>query len=273
MNDYEKEELELDAFLTVIDQCYGYDFSGYARSSIKRRVKNLCNISGHKHISEMLARILYDIDFLDKFLQSMPVTVTDMFRDPWVFKTLRERVIPALRIFPKINIWHAGCATGEEVYSMAILLKEEGLLDYVQIYATDFNNHSLKIAQEGIYPLESIQKFTQNYQQAGGKNSFSDYYHVKYNSAKFDSVLKKNIVFTNHNLVEDKAFGEMNLVVCRNVLIYFKQSLQDKVLSLFRDSLLPKGFLVLGDKETIKFSQVRGYFDIFAAKEKIFRMK
>jgi chemotaxis protein methyltransferase CheR len=273
MNESEKEELELDAFLSIVNQCYGYNFSEYARSSIRRRIRNLASTTGHKYISEMLPKLLYDNDFIDKFLKGMSVTVTEMFRDPWAFKVLRETVIPTLKIFPKINIWHAGCATGEEVYSMAILLKEEGLLDYAQIYATDYNNHSLKIAQEGIYPLENMQTYTQNYIKSGGKKSFSDYYHVKYNSAKFDSSLKKNIVFTNHNLVEDKAFGEMNLVVCRNVLIYFKQTLQDKVLTLFRDSLLPRGFLLLGDKETINFSRVSENFEKFSAKEKIFRMK
>lgn len=273
MNNHEKEELELDTFLTVIHSCYGYDFKDYARASLKRRVQNLAIISGYQHISEMLPRILYDSDFLNQFLEGMSITVTDMFRDPWVFKALRERVLPALRIFPKINIWHAGCATGEEVYAMAILLKEEGLFDHTQIYATDFNNHSLKIAEEGIYPLERLQKFTENYLQAGGKSSLSDYYHVKYNSAKFDSALKKNIIFTNHNLVEDRVFGEMNLIVCRNVLIYFNQTLQNKVLMLFKDSLTPTGFLLLGDKETTHFSQVSGYFDVYAAKEKIFKLK
>lgn len=273
MNDHEKEELELDVFLEVVHRCYGYDFKDYARASVKRRLQNLTITSGYKHISDLLPIILYESDFLDVFLQGMSVTVSDMFRDPWVFKVIREQVIPTLQIFPKINIWHAGCATGEEVYSMAILLKEEGLLDHVQIYATDFNNHSLKIAQAGIYPLEKLQKFTKNYIQAGGKESFSDYYRVKYNSAKFDEGLNDHIIFTNHNMVEDHVFGEMNLIVCRNVLIYFKKILQDKVLTLFRYSLLPKGFLVLGDKESIQFSSVSGAFDEFALKERIFRLK
>jgi len=226
----------------------------------------------YQYISELLPKILYQADFLNEFLRYMSVSVTEMFRNPWVFRTVRQRVIPALRIFPKINIWHAGCATGEEVYSMAILLQEEGLLDYCQIYATDFNNYSLDIAQQGIYPLENLQQYTKNYLAAGGKHSFSDYYHVKYNSAKFDSSLKKNIVFSHHDLVKNQMFGEMNLVICRNVLIYFKQILQDKVLTLFKDSLSPTGFLLLGDKESIKFSVVNRQFDEFAAEEKIYRL-
>lgn len=273
MKDHEKEELELDVFLTLVHKCYGYDFSQYARASIKRRVQKLTLLSGHKHISALLPKILYEPDFLDEFLRGMSVTVTEMFRDPWVFKMLREKVIPALRIFPKINIWHAGCATGEEVYSMAILLQEEGLLEYSRIYATDFNDHSLRIAHNGIYPLENMKKYTQNYIQAGGKSSFSDYYRVGGEFAIFDNSLKKNIVFTNHNLVEDQAFGEMNLVVCRNVLIYFNQTLQSRVLGLFRDSLSTRGFLILGEKETTRFSKLDDDFEVFSSREKIFRMK
>lgn len=273
MKKSELEDIELDVFLDLINRCYGYDFHEYARASIKRRIKNIAVIDGYKHISEMLPRILYDEEFRNRFLEGMSVTVTEMFRDPWVFKTMREQVLPKLRIFPQINIWHAGCATGEEVYSIAIMLKEEGLLENSQIYATDFNNHSLEIAQKGIYPLDRLKVFTQNYLKAGGKNSFSDYYHVKYNSARFDASLKENIVFSNHNLTKDRVFGEMNLVICRNVLIYFKQSLQDKVLTLLTDSLLPNGYLVLGDKEAIDFTPIRNHFVKIAAKEKIFRLK
>lgn len=273
MNKHEIEEIEVNGFLDMVYHRYGYNFNDYARASIKRRIQNVATTSGFEYISEMLPKILYDDTFLNVFLKGMSVTVTEMFRDPWVFKTIREKVIPKLRIFPQINIWHAGCATGEEVYSMAILLEEEGLLEQSQIYATDFNNHSLEIAQKGIYPIKNLQKYTQNYLHAGGKNSFSDYYRVKYSCAKFANSLKENIVFTNHNLVNDQAFGEMNLVICRNVLIYFKQSLQDRVLRLFKDSLSPKAFLVLGDKETIRFSQVNEFFEEFARKEKIYRMK
>ncbi len=266
-------DIELDAFLNVVREAWGYNFEEYARASVKRRIQNLLTLSGLRYISEMIPKVLYDDTFLNKFLTVMSVTVTEMFRDPWVFKTLREEVIPKLRIFPRIKIWHAGCATGEEVYSLAIILKEEGLLKHTQIYATDFNNNSLKIAEKGIYPMENLRKQIKNYQQAGGINSFSDYYHVKYNSVKFDSSLKKNIVFTNHNLAEDKVFAEMNLILCRNVLIYFKPSLQNKVLNLFKDSLYPKGFLLLGDKETIQFSEVTECFDEFAKEEKIFRLR
>ena len=271
MNDHDKEELELDIFLKIVEECYQYDFKDYARASIKRRVQNLMHESHCDHISDLLPKILYEPEFINAFLTSMSVTVTEMFRDPWVFKIIREQVVPALKIFPKINIWHAGCATGEEVYSMAIILKEEGLLEHTQIYATDFNNNSLDYAKEGIYPLENLQLFTKNYRTSGGKNSFMDYFHVKYNSAKINNDLKKNIVFTNHNLVTDKVFGEMNLIVCRNVLIYFKQVLQNRVLGLFNKSLKARGFLVLGDKETTQFSTKSDCFEMFSAKEKIFR--
>ena len=273
MNKNEIEEIELDLFLEAIFRRYGYDFSQYARSSIKRRVKSLARSSGFRHISEMIPRALHDASFIKQMMNDISITVTEMFRDPWVFKTIRDQVLPKLKIFPRINIWHAGCATGEEVYSMAILLKEEGLLENTQIYATDFNDNSLEIAKRGIYPLENFQKYTKNYLEAGGKQSFSDYYYVKYNSATFDKVLKECIVFTSHNLAEDRVFAEMHFIICRNVLIYFKQTLQEKVVDLFEASLAPRGFLLLGLKESLKFSKKRDHFEIYANKEKIYRVK
>ncbi|MBI9073667.1 MAG: protein-glutamate O-methyltransferase CheR [Melioribacteraceae bacterium] len=274
MNNHEIEELEFKSLLDLIKECYGYDFGGYAKSSIKRRITQLTLSEGHQYISELIPKILYEKEFLDTFLKGMSVTVTEMFRDPWIWKTLREEVIPRLRIFPRLKIWHAGCATGQEVYSMAILLKEEGLLDHSQIYATDFNNSSLEIAQKGIYPLREMRKHTSNYIESGGKESFSDYYTVKYDAVKFNDKLKENIVFSNHNLVEDNSFGEMNLIICRNVLIYFKQNLQDRALNLFKESLSPRGFLLLGDKESIDFSIISNDFvSVSSKKHKIFQIK
>ncbi len=273
MDPVELEEYELDAILGLINQVHGYDFHQYARASIKRRIRDIAVNNGYAYISQLMPDILYKADFLNQFLKGMSVTVTGMFRDPWVFAELRQAVLPKLSIFPQINIWHVGCATGEEVYSMVILLKELGLLEQAQIYATDFNNHSLEIAKKGIYSLDRMKDFTRNYQAAGGSGSFSDYYQVKYDSAKLDDSLKSHIIFSNHNLVTDTVFGEMNLVICRNVLIYFNQTLQNRALGLFRDSLSPKGFLVLGDKESITFSEVSNDFDTFSGKEKIYRMK
>lgn len=273
MKPNEIEDIELDIFLNAVNKCYGYDFHDYARSSIKRRVKHLLNLSNLNFISELLPKIFYDEQFLNIFLKEMSISVTNMFRDPWVFKTIKNQIIPKLKVFPRINIWHAGCATGEEVYSLAILLMEQGLLKYSQIYATDFNNNSLEIAKEGKYLIDNLDKYIKNYQEVGGENSFYDYFYIKDGYIIFNDLLKKNIVFTNHNLVEDNVFGEMNLVVCRNVLIYFKKNLQNKVLKLFEKSLSSRGFLILGDKESLKFSTVEENFEESFGKEKIYRKK
>jgi len=194
-----------------------------------------------------------------------------MFRDPSFYSSLREKVIPVLKTYPFIKIWHAGCATGEEVYSMAILLKEENLLSKTMLYATDLDDKVLKTAREGIYPLDKIKEYTQNYQKVHGNSSFSDYYTAKYEAAIMDRSLRKNIVFSQHNLVTDGVFGEMNLIICRNVLIYFDKDLQNRVLQLFHDSLTRKGILCLGSKETIKFSKVKDLFTEYDGKEKIYK--
>ncbi len=271
MNHQEIEELELDAVLDFVQKMYGYDFHDYARSSVHRRIKNIALNYQCQYLSQLIPKILYEPRFFSLFLQGMSVTVTEMFREPWVFKTIKEQVFASLKKLPKINIWHAGCSTGEEVYSLAILLKENNLLDYCQIYATDFNESVLETAKKAIYPLDVIQQYTKNYIQAGGNNSFSDYYHVKYGTVSLAESIKNKITFSNHNLVTDGIFGEMNLIVCRNVLIYFKQNLQAKVLKLFDESLSARGFLVLGDKESIRFSPIEAKFKKFAKKEKIYR--
>jgi chemotaxis protein methyltransferase CheR len=267
------EQIELDLILVAIYQRYGYDFRQYSRASIKRRIEHHLAKTEFETMSELMSKILYDETLFQSLFFDISVTVTEMFRDPWFYLTLREKVIPFLKTFPFINIWHAGCATGEEVYSLAILLKEEQLYKRAHIYATDFNDAALEKAKARIYPLERIKEYTSNYQKAGGNNSFADYYRAQYQSVIFDAALQENITFANHNLATDSVFGEMHLILCRNVLIYFDRPLQDRVLSIFRDSLLYNGFLCLGSKETIHFSEVRKDFKEFAIKEKIYQCK
>lgn len=269
--DKKLKNFEIDIFLEAILQRYGYDFSEYARASLLRRIENRLTKSGFTHISEMVPKILYDDAFFEQFLNDMSITVTGMFRNPLVFKSIREQVIPKLRTYSRINIWHAGCATGEEVYSMAIILEEEGLLDRSRIYATDYNKKSLELAKKGIYPTDMMKQYTKNYLQAGGKHSFSDYYQANYDSVKIKESLKEKITFAHHNLMQDRAFAEMHLVLCRNVLIYFGKPLQNRVLNILRDSLVQKGFLVLGDKETIAYTEIEDDFSEFDARLRLFR--
>jgi chemotaxis protein methyltransferase CheR len=201
----------------------------------------------------------------------MSITVTEMFRDPAFYTAIREKLIPALKTFPFVKIWHAGCATGEEVYSMAILLHEENFLDRARIYATDFNKHSLDIAEKGVYPARNMALHAANYRASGGKANFEDYYSAGYDLAKMKDMLKKNITFSYHNLVTDSVFGEMNVVICRNVLIYFDKILQERVFGLFTDSLRHSGFLCLGSKESLNFSSVKKNFETVESKQKIYR--
>jgi chemotaxis protein methyltransferase CheR len=264
-------EFEINQLLEAIHFRYGYDFRDYSKASLERRIMHRVQQSDLNSISEMLPKIMHDTEFFELFLHDMSITVTEMFRDPKVFNKLRQEVFTQLKTYSRVNIWHAGCATGEEVYSMAIMLKEEGLLDRTRIYATDYNNHSLDIAKKGIYPAQKMQLYTENYLAAGGKSSFADYYQAKFNSAKMAESLKEHITFANHNLMKDQAFAEMHLIVCRNVLIYFNPKLQNRVLTLFKESLITRGFLLLGDKETIDFSQVTESFETFSRKERIFR--
>ena len=230
-------------------------------------------MSGITRVSEMQHKVLYDVSFFESLLLDFSINVTEMFRDPSFYRALRQEVIPVLRTYPYIKIWHAGCATGEEVYSMAILLKEEGLYERSQIYATDFNQVVLQKAKEGIFPIENIKEYTVNYQKAEGKESFSAYYTAKYDSVIINQALKKNILFADHNLVTDGVFGEMNLILCRNVLIYFDKTLQNRVIGLFYDSLCRNGFLCLGSKESLMFSDYNSGFEHVVKEEKIYRKK
>ncbi len=265
--------LEIELLLEAIFQQYGYDFRNYSKAHVKRRLLSRLSTSGLKSISEMQHKVLHEPGFFDQLLRDLSINVTEMFRDPSFYLAIRKEIIPILKTYPFIKVWHAGCSTGEEVYSFAILLKEEGLYNRVQIYATDFNTNVLEIAKKGIYPINRIKEFTANYQQAGGRQSFSDYYMADYNSVIFDQSLKKNIVFAEHNLVTDSVFAEVNIIICRNVLIYFNRDLQDTVFNLFSDSLINGGFLCLGSKETIQFSSKAGLYETVNFQEKLYKKR
>ncbi len=273
MVNLENQNLEVKLLLEAIYLKYGYDFRNYSMAHLKRRITRRQKLAQLRSISEMQHKILYDLDFFDQVILDLSINVTEMFRDPAFFLTIRQKVVEYLKTYPFIKIWIAGCSTGEEVYSFAILLEEEGLLDQSQIYATDFNQVVLRKAKEGIYPLDRVKEYTLNYQKAGGKASFSDYYSAKYDAALVDSHLKERIVFADHNLVTDGAFGQMNLVVCRNVIIYFDRMLQQRVIKLFLDSLVPGGFLCMGQKESLSFTKLFDQLLVVSEKEKIFQKK
>lgn len=268
---YDNEDIELALFIEAIKQKYGYDFKEYSRAHIKRRVKSRLLKSGISNISELTHKVIYDERFFKEVLLDFSINVTEMFRDPDFFKSVRKIVFPVLESYPMVKIWHAGCSSGEEVYSMAIMLKEYGIYDRCQIYATDFNEKILKKAKDGIYSLELMKEYTKNYIAVGGEKSFSDYYIAKYDSVIFESDLKKNITFAEHNLVTDGEFGEMNLIICRNVMIYFDKALQNKVNTLFSKSLLKGGYLCLGTKETLKYFEGYDQFTEIGEDSKIYR--
>lgn len=265
------ENLEIRLLLDAIRQHYGYDFRDYAPASLKRRIREFRDDVGCEQISSLIPHVLHDTSAFALLLRYMSVTVTEMFRDPAFFLKLREDVIPWLETWPFIKIWHAGCATGEEVYSMAILLDEAGILERAQIYATDLNEESLQIARQGIYRTENLPQYTENYTRSGGERSLGDYYHQRYSSLKFHRRLSANMTFANHNLVTDGVFGEMHLIICRNVLIYFNQDLKNRVLQLFSDSLCPKGVLCLGTRESIRFTNIDSLYETVNIHQKIYR--
>ncbi len=269
----EFETDEMKDFLKTIYKAYGYDFTEYADASVRRRITHFMTTRKTENLASLEQRLLANDLLFEEFVQEMSVTVTEMFRDPTFYKSLRENVAKRLSTYPFIKIWIAGCATGEEVYSMAILLKEEDLFDRSLIYATDINQRSLLAAKEGVYPLDNMKAYTSNYQKAGGKKTFSEYYKAKYNSVLFDKSLKENIVFSPHNLSVDKSFNEFQLIICRNVLIYFNQQLQNKVINLFYNSLCSFGYLGLGSKESLLFTDKKNAFEDIDRKEKIFRKK
>ncbi len=264
------ESTELKTMLEALRFAYGYDFTEYAEASVKRRINHFMNLHNINEVEHLQKILLHNEKFFEAFIQQVSVTVTEMFRDPLFYLSLRENVVKRLATYPFIKIWLAGCATGEEAYSVAILLHEEGILNRSVIYATDINQQSLQTAKEGIYPLSKMKNYTVNYQKAGGKVSFSKYYKAKYDSVLFDKSLKQNLVFASHNLAVDRSFSEFQLVICRNVLIYFNQQLQNKVLNLFHESLCTFGMLGLGSKESLLSSDKRACFDVIDKREKIF---
>jgi chemotaxis protein methyltransferase CheR len=269
--DADLERLEIELLLEGVFRHYGFDFRSYAYASIRRRLWKRVEGEGLSTISELAARILHDADSMERLLLDLSVNVTAMFRDPTFYKEFRERVIPLLRTYPFIRIWHAGCSTGEEVFSMAILLEEEGLYDRARLYATDINDVVLQRARQGIFPLDRMQEYTENYLRAGGKRSFSEYYTAKYDGALFTPALTRNIVFSQHNLVTDRSFSEFHVIFCRNVLIYFDKALQNRVHSLFYGSLVMFGILALGSKESLKFSQYEPCYEKLSPAEKLYR--
>ncbi|MCW5589737.1 MAG: protein-glutamate O-methyltransferase CheR [Legionellales bacterium] len=265
------EQIEIDLIIKGIHARWGYNFTHYSQASLRRRLEYMREEAGFSRLTELLDRVLHDEDFFDFFLRSMSITVTEMFRDPPFYLALREKVIPLLKTFPFIKIWHAGCATGEEVYSMAILLHEENFLDRARIYATDFNKNSLAIAEKGVYPIAKMTEYNNNYQKTHSSKQLSSYYSSAYDLAKIKDFLKERITFSYHNLVTDGVFGEMNLIICRNVLIYFDKILQNRVLNLFTESLRYGGFLCLGSKESLNFTDVNKKYSPIESRQKIYR--
>lgn len=262
---------EVEFLLQAILQQFHYDFTHYTRSSIRRRVAYALERFNIKSVSRLQERLLHDRDFFPQLLNFLTVPTSEMFRDPTYFLSLREEVVPILKTYPSLKIWIAGCSTGEEIYSMAILLKEEGLLDKTLIYATDINPNVLAKAKMGIYDTEVIQQATKNYQQSGGKRSLSDYYTAQYGAVKMDSSLTKRVLFTDHSLATDNVFSEVQFISCRNVLIYFDRPLQDRAFSLFLEALPRGGILGIGSKESIQFSAVANDFSPLVKEDKIYQ--
>jgi chemotaxis protein methyltransferase CheR len=265
------EDEEITDLFVAVRERYGYDFTGYAAASIKRRLLKFSDTTGLKTPESLKDQLLNDEEFFRFFLDEITVNVTEMFRDPLFFLSLRKNVLPLLNTYPFIKIWDAGCSSGEELYSLAILLEEENLYFKSRIYATDISQRELDKAREGIYPIERMKEYTGNYIRAGGKRSFSEFYTAMYGNAIFRSSLKKNVMFSGHNLAVDESFNEFNLIVCRNVLIYFSRQLQERVIGLFLKSLPIFGFLALGNKETLSFSAYRDHFEETDRSQKIYR--
>lgn len=270
-NERDLEHVEIDLLLEGVYRHYGFDFRGYARGSIRRRLMRRMWGENVKSISALQERILHEPAAMERLLYDLSVNVTSMFRDPGFFSSLRKKVIPILRTYPFIRIWNAGCSTGEETYSLAIVLEEEGLYERSRIYATDINDSVLERARSGAFPLDRMRDYTENYIRSGGTRAFSEYYEARSSSAFFSEALGRNIVFAQHNLVSDRAFNDFHMIVCRNVLIYFDRELQARVHGLFYNSLVPFGVLALGAKESVKFNPFEERYSDLDANEKIFK--
>ena len=254
-----------------IYQQYGFDFRDYARGSIKRRLWRRVYAEGLESISGLQERVLHDQDTMNRLLEDLSINVTSMFRDPEFYMAIRQKIVPLLRTYPFIRIWNAGCSTGEETYSLAILLREEGLFDKTKIYATDVNETVLNLAKQGVFPLDKMRDYTENYIAAGGKTAFSEYYTANGRGARFNESLTENIIFAQHNLASDRSFNEFQMIICRNVMIYFDRSLQERVHGLFYSSLGMSGVLALGRKESIKFTRHASAYEEIDLNEKLYK--
>lgn len=265
------EAIEIELLLSGIYKRYGYDFRDYAAASIRRRILNFARTEDLSTISAVLEKVLHDAKAMDRFVHSLTVNVTSMFRDPQFFDAIRKKVVPFLKTYPLVRIWNAGCSSGEEAYSMAILLQEEGIYDKCRIYATDMNESVLRQAKSGIFHISHMKDYTDNYIQSGGTRSFSEYYTAKFDHVILAQSLRKNIIFAQHNLVSDRSFNEFNLIILRNVLIYFNGDLRQRVLTLVHESLMPLGFLTLGKRESLGFTNHESDYHELDSAEKIYR--
>ncbi|MBK0384486.1 protein-glutamate O-methyltransferase CheR [Pedobacter sp. SD-b] len=261
---------DLEQLLNEVANVYGYDFTEYSKASIKRRINRICLLDKHKSFAELRYKVLNDQSYLSRFIEEVTVNVTEMYRDPFFYKALREKIIPKLGVNPYIKIWLAGCSTGEEVYSISILLHEAKLAHKAIIYATDINPTVLEKAKTGVFAINQMKLYTENYNNSGGSSDFSTYYSANYDHVSFKEYLRKNVIFSTHNLASDRSFNEFQLIICRNVLIYFDKNLQDKVFNLFDASLEKLGYLALGSKETIRFSHLNQTYKQ-VEKEKIWK--
>jgi chemotaxis protein methyltransferase CheR len=265
--------IEQQLLLEAVYQKYHYDFRGYAAASVKRRLQAAMNRLGCRSLSQLQDSILHDAAAFPAVLDALTVPVSEMFRDPAYFRSLREQVVPLLKTYPSLKVWVAGCSTGEEAYSFAILFQETGLLDRTLIYATDINPHWLEIAQAGVYDLNRIAHFTANHRESGASRSLSEYYTAAYGRAALDRSLKQHIVFCDHSLASDSVFAEVELISCRNVLIYFTHELQSRAIGLFREALCRKGFLGIGSRESLRFSTHEAAFAELSREHRVFQKK
>ena len=265
------ERIEINLLLEGIYRYYGFDFRNYIFASIKRRIWYRIRAESLSSVSSLQEKVLRDPCMMERLLVDFSIHITEMFRDPPFFKSFREKVVPLLKELPFVRVWHAGCSSGEEVYSMAIILHEEGLYHKTKIYATDMNEDLLKKAKDGVYPIEKMRVYGDNYQRSGGIKEFEDYYEIRHDKGVFHPFLTKNLVFAQHNLSTDHSFNEFHVIICRNVMIYFDKVLQDRVHGLFYESLCPSGILGLGDKEDIAFNNYSHCYEAFDPKQKLYQ--
>lgn len=270
-SDAELEDIEIDVLLEAVYRHYGFDFRQYARASLRRRLRRRADLERLNSLTGLQERLMHDSVCMERLLLDLSINVTAMFRDPSFYQAFRAKVGPLLNTYPFLRIWNAGCSTGEETYSLAIMLTEMGLYDRSRIYATDINESVLARAREGVFPLEKMREYTENYVAAGGERSFSEYYRTAYDGARFSPSLSRNVVFALHNLAADRSFNEFHVIVCRNVLIYFDPPLQHRVHTLFHDSLIHLGVLGLGPKESVNFTPHEGDYEPLDRQERLYR--